>query len=207
MSKRVAKPAVGSVDPGEPVVVDPSELDEAGVAGSAGSGDDGGVDVHVGFGWWKRPDGTKYKRSAGTPGGSRGSKRRGSASGGGDAPRKVSLAVSSVERLLYSIHLGIALALQDERVQLTGEESRAYAEAVQAVARHYNVGAQAKTLDWINLLTTIGAIDGTRVLMIMSAPRQPGAETRNPAANGRDGAPVGAVDGIDLSSFRPRGNA
>lgn len=70
------------------------------------------------------------------------------------------------------------------------------------VARHYDVGASAKTLDWFNLATTMASIYGVRAIAIAArrkAGRTPGAA----APNGHDPAPPPPEqgDGIDWSAM------
>lgn len=83
-------------------------------------------------------------------------------------------------------------------MQLTPEESRQFAESVVAVARHYDVGASAKALDWTNLLTTMGSIYGVRV-MAMTVRRKagsPGMGHNGGPALDEQPAPSGMVYGM-----------
>lgn len=57
------------------------------------------------------------------------------------------------------------------------------------MARHYDVGASAKTLDWFNLMTTAGVIYGGRVMLIAAerrARQQGQAGPAGPVVNGHD---------------------
>lgn len=99
------------------------------------------------------------------------------------------------------------MALQAPEFQLKEEEAEAYAKAVASVARHYDMGASAKTLDWFNLLTTMGSIYGVRVMEVVA--RRKGGRRPTPATNGHDPTPppeTGAAgDGIDWSLMAPGG--
>jgi hypothetical protein len=104
-----------------------------------------------------------------------------------------------------SIHFGMAIALQMPELQLHKEESEEYAKAVASVARHYDLGASAKTLDWINLGATMASIYGVRAMAI--AQRRKAPRTPPPSANGFDPTPApeatpadqGQAGGIDWS--------
>lgn len=80
------------------------------------------------------------------------------------------------------------------------------------VARHYDVGASAKTLDWFNLATTMASIYGLRAMSI--AARRKGRRTGNePPANGHDVAqPMASDEGaaaadVDFSLMTGGGRA
>lgn len=75
-----------------------------------------------------------------------------------------------------SIHFGLAIAVKAPELQLNDAEAKQYAESIALVARHYDVGASAKTLDWFNLGTAMVAIYGTRFMMIADRRRRERAQ-------------------------------
>lgn len=109
---------------------------------------------------------------------------------------------------MISVHFGLSIVVKAKELELTQDEARAYAESVAMVARHYDVGASAKTLDWFNLLTTMGSIYGLRVMMIAERRRRErSGETSDVYENGHDPNPHaesdgGAGPGIDWSLMR-----
>lgn len=107
----------------------------------------------------------------------------------------------------------MAIATQSPDIQLSEEEAEQYAKAIAAVARHYDLGASAKALDWTNLLTTMGSIYGVRAMAAVArrkerqrqgplGPIVSGAEPppAPPAANGQ--APGEAID-FSMMTGRP----
>lgn len=100
----------------------------------------------------------------------------------------------------------MALALQAPELQISEEESAQYAKAIAAVARHYDLGASAKALDWTNLLTTMGSIYGVRAMALVARRR---GHNGGPAMNGHDPAapaPDRDFGDIDMSSMTGRTN-
>lgn len=85
-------------------------------------------------------------------------------------------------------------------MQLTPEEARLYAESIAAVARHYDIGASAKALDWMNLATTMGSLYGVRIMAIKM--RRGGGQD-DPGVGHNGGPPLdgAGVAGIDLASL------
>lgn len=61
------------------------------------------------------------------------------------------------------------------------KDATTYAKAIQNVARHYDVRAAQKTIDWINLCGMIAFIEGTRVLAGRLQKAQPKPPPRGPA--------------------------
>lgn len=58
------------------------------------------------------------------------------------------------------------------------------------VARHYDVGASARTLDWINLGTTMAGIYGVRLVAITARRRAAAQPPRSgPPPMGHNGGP------------------
>jgi len=60
---------------------------------------------------------------------------------------------------------------------LTEIEAHNMAEATANVSRHYNIQATQKTLDWINLCTTLTLVYGTR---IMASKKRKADDAENP---------------------------
>lgn len=85
--------------------------------------------------------------------------------------------------------------MQAPELQLSEPEAKAYAEAIRAVARHYDIGASAKALDIFNLCTTMGSIYGIRLMAITARKKGYGQAEPEPEA-----APA---PGIDMS-MRPQ---
>lgn len=81
--------------------------------------------------------------------------------------------------------------LKAPELELTEAEAKQYAEGVALVARHYDVGASAKTLDWFNLMTTMGSIYGMRAIAIAARRRaEREGRTHGPMPNGHDVSPA-----------------
>lgn len=102
----------------------------------------------------------------------------------------------------------MSLALSAPEMELTEAEAEQYAKSVGTVARHYDMGASAKTLDWFNLLTTMGAIYGVRVMQIANRRKDERAGRRTAAPRAADAAPAaeqphvdaeGNIGGVDWS--------
>ena len=53
-----------------------------------------------------------------------------------------------------------------EEMLLSEDESKQLAKSSIAVMRHYNVRAQAKTVDWCYFLMTLGGVYGSRLVAI-----------------------------------------
>lgn len=75
-------------------------------------------------------------------------------------------------------------------LEMDKEEAKKLADAAAKVARHYDLAATAKQLDWTNLIMTAGAIYGTRLMAIRlrrMAERSsaPAPETPSPAPQQR----------------------
>lgn len=51
-------------------------------------------------------------------------------------------------------------------LELDQKEAQELSEASIAVARHYDIGATQKTIDWTNLMMVLGAVYGTRFMAI-----------------------------------------
>lgn len=187
------EPAIGNA-------VDPNEIGGTGlpdgIGGNGGTGGSGGNDGG------NEPAELAPRRKGGWPKG----KPRGSRTASA-APRQAKLDVNAVERILLSIHFGVAVAIQAPEIQLTEPEAKAYAEAVAAVARHYDIGASAKALDIFNLVTTMGSIYGVRVMAVVARKDAEKRARTNPMANGLAEAVAASQNpNIDITGMRPAGN-
>jgi hypothetical protein len=100
----------------------------------------------------------------------------------------------------------MSVALMTPELQLSPEEAEMLASSIANVARHYDMGASAKTLDWVELGMTAGGIYGTRAMMIVArrkvTSRRPGpGHNGGPAMNGHDPAPAAPEAGGDMEGI------
>lgn len=115
-------------------------------------------------------DGTRSEGSTGTSGASElardgtGRKKRGP----NKASKKASLSVnvSALESMLFSVHLGIASILAAPTMALEQAEARKLAEAAAMVSDHYQIGALGV---WGNLAMVAGGIYAPRVIGVVLA--------------------------------------
>ena len=83
--------------------------------------------------------------------------------------RRGTIDFSGVESLLLGIHLGLAHLLEIRELELEKEEAKALADALSAVARHYDLpDLPQKTVDWINLFIVMGSIYAPRIIAYKS---------------------------------------
>ena len=68
------------------------------------------------------------------------------------------LDINTVKNSLILLHMGVAAALSSSELMLSSTEADAYAIAVSDVMSHYDTGATAKTMSWINLVGAVGGI-------------------------------------------------
>jgi hypothetical protein len=54
--------------------------------------------------------------------------------------------------------MGLAAAFSASELALTEQQAEAYAAAASDVMSHYDMGATAKTIAWVNLLAAMGGI-------------------------------------------------
>jgi hypothetical protein len=89
----------------------------------------------------------------------------------------------------------MALALQMPELALDDSMARQYAEAVAMVARHYDIGASAKALDWGNLVSFMGGFYGAAAMTAIARKKGGAAYVNGAGApHGREAA--GAESGI-----------
>jgi len=154
-------------------------------------------------------------RSAGDNGADTGARRRGRPPGSKNrtsaAEEKTSPgSLESIEEILLSIHIGVAIFAGAPELTLTPEEAKRFSTAFQRVAKFYPTNLNPKMLAWINLAAVIGGIEGPKIMAIYNrttqprkAPVIPIRETPSKAATGTTGpvptpGPIRAPNG-DLS--------
>jgi len=97
-----------------------------------------------------------------------GRKRRsdsGTRRGGRRSRASASETTNSIANLLFSVRLGMANMLRSEILPLTPEESQQYAKAITNLSQYYDIPiVSEKALAWVNLATTIAAIEGPRFM-------------------------------------------
>lgn len=105
-------------------------------------------------------------------------KRRGRKPGSRNTKSAPSLDISGLEKILLSAHTMLA-AVTSPVMVIDGEEAKLMATGISNVARHYDVSATEKTLDWANLFMALGAVYGPRI-MTMDWKRKPKAAAEKP---------------------------
>lgn len=108
--------------------------------------------------------------SGGTSDSGSGTRRRGRPRGSTNKTGKAkpSLDLSGVEKLLLSIHSGIATLSHIPEFEIAESEAKSMAEAFSRVARHYPVldRISEKTIDHVNLFTVMAGTYGSRVMAV-----------------------------------------
>lgn len=122
---------------GRPIVIDPANIGNASVGGGAGTDNAGSGD---------RPRRKYTKRGTGSAVG-----------------KETPLSVDGVSAILVSVHTILAAFIKVPELALDPREADEMAKAAANVARHYDVSASVKTLDWVNLATTCATVYGTRI--------------------------------------------
>lgn len=111
-------------------------------------------------------DGKPGESPGDKPASGRGSGRRGRPPGSGNAKTSQTLDISGLESLLFSVHFMLAGMLDAPDFALSEKESETLAKAVGNVARHYDLTANQKTIDWVQLFFAMGTIYGPRLKYI-----------------------------------------
>lgn len=91
-------------------------------------------------------------------------KRRGRKPGSTNKAKGSTLDISGLEAILLSTHTMLA-ALTSPVMKIDSEEAKVLATGVSNVARHYDISATEKTLDWANLFMALGAVYGPRIML------------------------------------------
>jgi len=95
----------------------------------------------------------------------------------------VPMDVNAIEALLLSIHMGLSSFLKVPELALDPKEAESLAKAAANVARHYDLpDMPQKTIDWANLIMTIAAVYGTRVMAMNARFKAERARTINEQA-------------------------
>ena len=76
--------------------------------------------------------------------------------------------LKSINSLLYSVHLMLSVALKTPEIALTEQESEMLGDATARVARHYNIGASEKVIDWGNFAIAAATVYGSRIFLVKS---------------------------------------
>lgn len=94
-----------------------------------------------------------------------GTRRRGRPAGSRNRTRKsATQTTATLERILFSLHMGMGMVLGHPEFGLTREESSMLAEAVTGVTELYDIPlADEKTLAWLNLGSVAMMVYGPRV--------------------------------------------
>lgn len=126
-----------------------SIIDPASIGRNAGSADDNGSpDSGTGETTGERTKRPYKRRAAKTP--------------NADA---VSLSIGSFKDLLYSGHAMLHSITQASVFDIDEDDAAKLAQAISNVTRHYDVPQMAqKTVDWIMLMQSVGAVYGPRVM-------------------------------------------
>ena len=75
---------------------------------------------------------------------------------------------------MLSGHAMLAAMVKVPELAIDPAEAQSLAKAAANVARHYDLGASQKTLDWISLGTVIASIYGPRAIaMFLAEKKQP----------------------------------
>lgn len=153
------------------------------IVGSDGGSSDGGTG--------KRGRGRPRKSDTGSASGTASTGKP--ANAGKAAPQKAKANVSGIEKILFSLHLGVAKFTKIEELALDREESKVLAEAVAEVSSHYNVEINPKTAAWLGLVTAFGTIYGPRVAAF-------GVRKKMERAMSNDGEITGDVKPADMGN-------
>lgn len=123
-----------------------------------------------------------------------GPKRRGRKPGSGNrAPKsKVTLDLNAIEAMLLSTHMMLAAVTKTKELQLDPQEAKQIANATANVARHYDLGASQKAIDWAALMNVCALAYGTRFFAIRARMAQEKRDAARPS-NGMAGPPPGLV--------------
>lgn len=158
--------------------IDPGSVDIERDAGDVGTGSDAGT-------------GDQPKRRGRKP---------------GSAARKTgkTLDLNGVEGLLLSIHAGVAAITKIPEANLDKAEARSLAEGMNNVARHYDIGASQKAMDWANLVGICAMVYGSRMFAYrarMAAQKPKAAPRSAPPPVPPGNTQPGIIDGSILGAM------
>ena len=132
--------------------------------------DPAGIDTGNGDGNGSGDGGTVVRRRRGRPPGS---------GRGATKAQKSSGNIGGLERLLYTIHGGLALLVAEE-FNLEEGECKMYADAVRELNRQYERTISPKAEAWVNLFTAAGMIYGPRIWAIRNRTKKEKEQTPTP---------------------------
>jgi hypothetical protein len=93
------------------------------------------------------------------------------------------------------MHQILASVTKTPEFALEMAEANSLATAIANVARHYDVGATQKTLDWTNLVSTMTVIYGTRIFAARNRLGRERAQSSPEAASHAAGGVVIPIGG------------
>ncbi|MDE2102806.1 MAG: hypothetical protein KGL39_36515 [Patescibacteria group bacterium] len=77
-----------------------------------------------------------------------------------------------MENILFSSHMMLAGITQVSELSLDQQEAKLLADAINNVARHYDMSATQKQIDWTNAIMVAGMIYGTRFMAIRAKKKE-----------------------------------
>lgn len=194
---------VASGNGNPPLGNDGNTIDASSVSGGAGSGEIAGLPAITPGDTAGGSGGEPAKRGRGRPAGSGNKSKPASAGKPADAAgskpaaskEKISASVKGIEKLLYSIHAGVAGFTKIEELAIDREESKQIAEALADVASHYNTVIDPKTMAWAGLLGAVATVYGPRI-----AAMKLGKKAKSAIANNGEIAPQPANTSVPSSA-------
>lgn len=84
---------------------------------------------------------------------------------------------------MLSTHAMLSAALEVPELELEEKEAGAIAQSLVEVQRFYPVGIDEKTLAWINLITVLGGVYGTRYAAVRVRKKREKEEARQRREN------------------------
>jgi hypothetical protein len=117
----------------------------------------------------------------------------GSKNGTSKTNKAIPVDVNSITFSLTGIHALLAAGLSAPELMMTEDEGKIIGNAAAAVARHYDLQASQKAIDWGNLCVALSAFYGPRVMAISVRRKQERAEKRQQQQPGVVAQPVSAA--------------
>ncbi len=122
------------------------------------------------------------KRGRGRPPGSGAGK---SASAKPGKEKAVPPNVSGIEKILYTIHLGVSEFAGIPELQIDRSESKLLAESLAELSSHYNFAPDPKVMAWVAMFGALGTVYGPRIAAMTVRKK---TEPQNGEAPNNDGA-------------------
>lgn len=144
-------------DNGTPGAIDPAAFAGAGGGseGESGSGSAGIGEIRY------NKDGSIAKRRGRKPGAGNSGASSGSRKNAG-----TSVSVNGIEKILLSLHMMGASALNTPELMLDDSEAKMLAEGIAGVQEFYSYAPSAETIAWANLIAASVAIYGPRAVTV-----------------------------------------